>query len=335
VAIEEGGDQRTGASPAGSGTSGSFAPVLAVGQARRGTGATWSARVRQLARAIRDSDEAAVQDAMVRMSRSRRFLAPVALAVGGVIMLFLGVKLLFTNWRLTLIQVLPALWIWAAIYDLKAHVLYGRSHRMLTGPVSILLVLAVAAVTAAGFFLNAVFGFAIAGPGPPPVIRRAFHEARAHLTVILAWGAAVGLCLGVAAIVVPRWGLWWFAISLSIVIGVMMVCYVAVPARLIGVKPTQSRRDKLAAAAVGGLIGAVVCTPGYILGRVGILMLGSSALFIPGIIVLAVGLTWEAGTTSAVKAVKMSAKFIAGRQPAADPPALAPAPQEGGGGPPG
>jgi hypothetical protein len=291
--------------------------------------AAWLPRVRQLARAIQDSDEAAVQDAMVRLSRSRRYLAPVALAVGGVIMLFLGVKLLFTSWRLTLIQVLPALWIWAAIYDLKVHVLYGRSHRVLTGPVSVLLVLAVAAVTAAGFFLNAVFGFAIAGPGPPPVIRRAFHEARAHLTVILAWGAAVGLCLGVATIVVPRWGLWWFAISLSIVIGVMMVCYVAVPARLIGVKSTHSRRDKLAAAAVGGFIGAVVCTPGYILGRVGILMLGSSALLVPGIIVLAVGLAWEAGTTSAVKAVKMSAKFIAGRPPAVAAPALAPDPQEG------
>jgi hypothetical protein len=36
-------------------------------------------------------------------------------------MLFDGVKLLFTNWRLTLVQVLPAMWIWAAMYDLKLH----------------------------------------------------------------------------------------------------------------------------------------------------------------------------------------------------------------------
>jgi hypothetical protein len=292
--------------------------------------AAWLPRVRQLARAIQDSDEAAVQDAMVRLSRSRRYLASLALAVGGVIMLFLGVKLLFTNWRLTLIQLLPALWIWAAMFDLKVHVLYGRSHRVLTGPVIILLVLAVAAVTAAGFFLNAVFGFAVAGPGPP-VIRQAFHEARTHLTVILAWGAAIGVCLGLAAIVVPRWGLWWFAISLSIVIGLMMICYVAVPARLVGVKSARSRRDKLAAAAVGGAIGALVCTPGYVLGRVGTLMLGSSALLVPGIILLALGLTWEAGTTSVVKTVKMSAKFIAGRQPGADPQALPSVPPSGPG----
>jgi hypothetical protein len=279
---------------------------------------SWPARVRQLAQAIRDSDEAAVQAAVVRLSRSRRFLAPVALAVGSVVMLLEGLKLLFFNWRLTLIQLLPALWIWAAMFDLKVHVLYGRSYRALSEPVAIplmmALVLAVAAVTAATFFLNAVFGFSIAGPGPP-AIRQAFHQARGHLRVILAWGAAVGVLLGLAAVVAPRWGLWWFAISLSIVIGVMMICYVAVPARLIGVKPAHSRRDKLAAAAVGGAIGALVCTPGYVLGRVGMLMLGSSVLLVPGIIVLAIGLTLEAGTTSAVKAVKMSAKLVSGARP--------------------
>jgi hypothetical protein len=215
------------------------------------------------------------------------------------------------------------MWIWAAMLDLKYHVLRGRSFHVPTGPVVISLVLAVAAVTAASFYLNAVFGFAIARPGPP-AIRRAFGEARAHLAVILAWGMAVGVCLGLATIVFSRWSLWWFAISLSIVIGVMMVCYVAVPARLIGVKVTRSRRDKVAAAVIGGALGAVVCAPGYILGRTGILMLGSSVLLVPGIIVLTVGFTLQAGTTGAVKAVKMSAKLTAGRPPAADPQALPP-----------
>ena len=68
----------------------------------------------------------------------------------------------------------------------------------------------------------------------------------------------------------------WFTLSLGIVTGVMMVSYVAVPARIIGVKPTQSRRDKLSTTVVGGALGAAVCTPPYILGRVGILMLGST-----------------------------------------------------------
>jgi len=253
-----------------------------------------AARVRWLIRAIRDIDDAAVEEAVLRLSRSRRLFAPLALAVGAVVMLFEGLKLLFSNWRLTLIQVLPAMWIWAAMYDLKAHVFYGKTYHVVPGP---------------------------------PLIRPAFREARSHLAVVLGSGAVVGLCLALSTGVFIRWGLWWFAIALSIVLAVMMVAYVAVPARLIGVKPTQSRRDKLTAAAVGGAIGAVVCTPPYLLGRAGLVMLGYRALLIPGIIVFLVGLTLQAGTTSAVKAVKLGAKLITGRTQVTDgspPPRSAP-----------
>src|SRR5271165_1716205 len=201
-------------------------------------------RLRRVVRAALDSDSDAVEEAVLRFSRSRRIFAPLALAVSALAMLLDGVKLLFTNWRLSLIQLLPAMWIWAAMIDLKAHVLHGKTLHVITGPVVIPVVLAVAAVTAAGFFLNAVFAYAISKPGRPE-IRPAFRDARSHLAVVLGWGAAVGFCLGLSTVVFTRWGLWWFGLSLSIVIGVMMVCYVAVPARLIGVKTVHSRRDKL------------------------------------------------------------------------------------------
>jgi len=275
------------------------------------------AQLKRLIEAIRDSDETAAQDAVIRLSQSNRLLAPAALAVGAVAMLFTGLKMLFTNWRLTLVQVLPAMWIWAAMLDLKVHVKNhllkgGTTFYVMRGPVTILLVLAVAAVTAASFYLNAVFALAIARPRQPE-IRPAVHEARSHLKVILGWGVAVGICLGLSTIVVIRWGLWWFAISLSIVIAVMMICYVAVPSRLVGVKPTYSRRDKLAAGIVGGAIGALVCAPGYLIGRLGLVLLGSHRLFALGVILLILGFALQAGTTSAVKTVKMSAKLIAGQ----------------------
>jgi hypothetical protein len=111
----------------------------------------------------------------------------------------------------------------------------------------------------------------------------------------------------------------WFAVSLSIVIGVMMVSYVALPSRLVGMKASYSRRDKLSASAVGGALGAVVCTPPYVLGRVGILMLGSHWLFIPAIVVIAVGVILQSGATGAVKAVKLSSKLVAGRDPEEGP----------------
>ena len=91
----------------------------------------------------------------------------------------------------------------------------------------------------------------------------------------------------------------------------MMVSYVAVPSRIIGVKPTQSRRDKLSTSVVGGVLGTAVCTPPYILGRVGLLMIGTDALLIPGIVVIALGVTLQAGATSAVRAIKMSVSLTA------------------------
>jgi hypothetical protein len=267
--------------------------------------------------AIRDGDDAMVEEAVLRLSRSRRWLAPLALTVGAFEMLFVGLRLVFSNWRLTLVQVLPATWIWLAMLDLKAHALHGRSLHVLTGPVVIPLVAAIAAITAAAFFLNAVFAFAIAGAGPPD-IRQGAADARRHLRVVVGSGAVVGLLLGLSTVVVTRWGSPWFALSLSVVIGVMMVCYVAVPSSLIGIKTTRSRRDRLAASAVSGALGAAVSMPPYVLGRIGILMLGSHALFIPGIVLLTVGFALQAGATGAVKAIKMSAHLVAGREDASD-----------------
>ena len=166
-----------------------------------------------------------------------------------------------------------------------------------------------------------MFAYAIAGAGPPS-IRPAFTQAWSHRRIALLSGFLVGVLLGLSTVVVTRWGRPWFGLSLSIVVGLMMICYVAVPARLIGMKTRYSKRDKLAASAVGGIVGAVVCTPPYLLGRLGLLMLGSSTFFILGIIVLAIGLTLQAGATGAVKTVKMTAKLVPTPRP--QPPASRP-----------
>lgn len=270
------------------------------------------ALIGRLVTAIRNGDEQMVESAVLALSQRSRWLAPLAMVVGAFAMLFQGVKLLFTNWRLTLVQILPAMWIWCAMLDLKAHVLHGKEFHILRGPWLIPVVLAVAAITAGSFFLNAVFAFAIAKPGAPE-IRPAFAKARTHLRTIFAWGFGVGLALGFATVVADRWGLGWFGLSLGIVVAVMMLAYVSVPARLVGVKSERSSRDKLAATAIGGAIGAMVCSPPYVLGRVALLMLGSHTFRYLAIILLAVAIVLQTGATSAVKAIKMSAKLVTGR----------------------
>ncbi len=267
-----------------------------------------SARIGSLVRAIESSDEARIEEAVLRLSRSRRVFAPLTFAVGAFALLFDGLRLLVSNWRLTFVQLLPAVWIWLATADLKAHVLHGESFNVLRGPVLIPIVLAIVAITVVCFFLNAVFAFAITRPGRPE-IRPAVAQARHHVTPIVISGAVVGLLLALSTTVVTRWGRPWFTLALGIVIGLMMVSYVAVPARLIGVKPEHSKRDKLMTTLVGGALGVTVSLPPYVLGRVGILMLGSKALLIPGIVLVALGATLQAGATGAVRAIKMSVKL--------------------------
>ena len=169
-------------------------------------------------------------------------------------------------------------------------------------------------ITAASFFLNAVFAFAIAKPGAPQ-IRPAFSQAREHLRPILSWGFTIGVALWFGAIIVQRWGKGWYALTLSIVVAVMMFAYVAVPSRLVGIKSARSRRDKLTATAVGGAIGGVVCSPPYALGRVAILLLGSHTFRVLAVIMLAVAVVLQTGATTATKAIKFSAKLVVSHKP--------------------
>ena len=295
---------RTGPSPAGEGDP----PAGPVSRP-----AALVTQIRRLVRAIGQGDDAMVEAAVLQLSRRRRIFAPLGIAVGAFAMLFEGLKLVLSNWRLTVVEVLPAMWIWAAMIDLKAHAFHGKTFHELHGGVLAAAIIGVTVITAACFFLNAVFAFAIADPGRPE-IRPAFTRARSHAPIVLAWGSVLGLILGLAALYVNRWGPRWFAIPMSAVIAIMMFTYVSQPSRLIGMKTTYSRADKLKAAVVGGAIGALVCFPPYALGRAGDLMLGSRALFIPGIIVLTLGFILEAGATGAVKAIKMSSKLVAGRK---------------------
>lgn len=268
----------------------------------------WAVRVLE---GIRAGDEADIARAIEELSRTRRYLAPLAYAVGGIAMLLGGVRLLFSNWRLTLIQLLPAIWIWLAMYNLRAHLLHDREFRELEGPLVVLLIAAIAAITIGAFFFNAVFGFAVAQEGAPRV-RRAIDEARGRLAPIVLTGGALGLALGVAVLLAPRAGEPWFAVSLGVVIGLMMAAYVAVPSRLVGVETRASRRDRLSASAVGGLLGVALAAPPYALGRIGLLMIGSPLLRIPGFVVFLVAATLQAGATSAVRAVKLGARLKEG-----------------------
>ena len=265
----------------------------------------FGSRIDELVSAIEGADEAKIEAAVLRMSESHVLLRPLAFAISAFVLLFDSLRLILANWRLLLLQLLPAMWIWMAMAVLRAYVLYDQDLDEIYGPEIIPVFLVVIAVTIASFFLNATFAFAIMRPGAP--IRPALAEARTHIGQIAAFGLVVGFLLGLATTVAPRWGSPWFSIFLGGVVGIMMVAYIAVPARIIGAKPTYSRRERMVTTAISGVLGVTVALPPYLIGRLGFLMLGSKVLFIPGILFVAIGVTLEAGATGAVRAIKLSA----------------------------
>jgi hypothetical protein len=273
------------------------------------TSAALGANLRVIIGAIKNEDELSVETAVAQLSRSRRVLAPLALLAGAFVMTFQGLKLLLSEWRLAVVQIVPALWIWAAMADLKFHALEGSKFHIWHGTLPVLFILAVVVLSVVAFYLNVAFAFAISRPGKPQ-IGPALAGARQHLAAILFTGVVIGGALGFSEFIVPDWGTGWFGLALGIMVGVMMVTYVAVPSRLVGLKAQATRRDRWTTTLVASILGAAVCAPAYILDRLGIMLLQTRALFVLGIVFLLGGVVFQVGLTGAIRAIKLSAKLV-------------------------
>ncbi len=266
--------------------------------------------LRRLIRAIAEVDPVAMAQAARQLGESRRILTPLAWAAGTIVLLLRGIKLLILNWRLSLIQLVPAAWVWLAMWELKRHLLHRQSFVHLHFAAQLAIAAAVVAVSIAAFWCNAVFAFAIDGP-PPPRIAPAVRQTRQAWTMILTSGLVVGGALAFATIVVPRIaGVWVYSLVLSAVLGVMLISFVAVPARIIGVKSQKlPPREALGRVAVSGAVSAVAMTPGFLLGRVGLILLGLQHFHILGFALLSIGTALYAAGMSSVKAVKLTMKL--------------------------
>ncbi len=259
--------------------------------------------------AVRDADESQIEDAMRSLGESRRIYAPLGYIAGGFGLLFDGIKLLFSNWRLTLIEILPAVWIWVTFWNLKSHYLRGRDFAYIHGWLAIALAVVVVAITAGAYWCNAVFAFAVAGPRPPR-IRPAVSQVRTHLRTILGWGFVVGMAHASATVFVSRWGTNPFTVVMGVVLLVMMVTFVSIPAQFIGAQTAKvSLQEKISGAAASGAMSAVLTSPGFVFNRVGLLLAGTAVLRIPGVILFSIGIALQAAATSGAKAVKLGTKW--------------------------
>ncbi len=263
-----------------------------------------------LALSVAEVDPAAVEAAARRLGESRRLLAPLAWAAGTLVLLIRGIRLLIVNWRLSLLQLIPAAWIWLATWDLKEHALRGSGFRHFHWPGAITFAIVILFVTYFSFWCNTVFALALDGPHPPR-IAPAIRLARKSRQTTWRWGMTVGIALVFAAVVMPRTGrLWLFSTVLTAVIVFMTVTFVAVPARILGIqKQKLPPKEKIGRVAAAGALSAVAMSPGFLLARIGLLMLGVKGLHVLGFILLSIGSALYAAGMSSVKVVKMSMKL--------------------------
>ena len=266
------------------------------------------ARLKLFVRSVESGDEAMVEE-VLRLSRSRRLFAPLAYLVGAFAMLLEGVRRLLRNWRVIPIEVLPAVWLWLAMYDLRLQVLRkGSFHSAHEGELVAVGALIVG-VTVLALFLNVVFAFAVTDErttGLSAPLRAAGDRRRTILLV----GLVVGVLLALSVTEGPELPHSLYTLALGAAVGLLMIVYLSLPSRLLGVDVRRPRRDRLAASAIGATLSALVTAPFYVISRIGILMLGSTVLAIPGYLLLTVGVLLQAGGVGAVRAIRMSSALV-------------------------
>jgi hypothetical protein len=262
-----------------------------------------------IVRAVADADPARIEAEVRKLGTSRRYLAPVAWATGALLLVLRGLKLLILNWRLTLVELVPALWVWLVTYDLKPHGLRAAPLRHLSiDHLAVGLSICVVASIAA-FWFNIVFGLAITQPRPE--IRSAMRQTRPHLWPVVAAGTGMGIVLAAGLAVISRIDhtLLYLVAAIGLY-SLMLVALVVVPARALGVpKKRRSAKEAVGAWMTGGALSAVAMSPGFVLDRIGVVLIGIPGFHLIGLAFLSAGVALYAAGMSSVKAVKLSMKL--------------------------
>ncbi len=269
--------------------------------------------------AVRSTDPAQVESALAQLSGGRRWLRPLAFAAGTVAIVFDGVVLLLRHWQLSLLQIVPACWIWVMTWNLKNHFLSNRQIPTGIGPAMAVGVLLAAQVA---YWCNATFAYTMV-QGDATDIQAAFREARPH------WRLVGGLALLTSTLQATIWLLMpymrvrWFWIALLVMFVVQVYLFIAIPSWLLAAQKSGSRRDRMTRSLTTGVLSGVASTPGFLFNRIGLLLMGvGGAVFWVGVAVVSIGAVLHVTASSSVRVVKMSLRL----RPAAaqSPPVAAP-----------
>jgi hypothetical protein len=255
--------------------------------------------------AVRSTDPAIVESALTDLAGRRRWLAPFVFAAGTVAVVFDGVLLLLQNWRLTLLQLFPAVWIWAMTWNMKHHLV---SKPTISTSFAITAAVGVLVAAQAAYWCNATFAFTMA-QGFTGNIRAAFREARGHWRLIGGLALLTGGVQAVIWLLVPRLSTDWLWVALIVMFVAQVYLFIAIPCWLLGVRKTGSLRERTTQSLTTGVLSGVASMPGFLLNRIGWLLLGSGFLGIVGGALLAIGAVLHVTASSSVRVVKLSLRL--------------------------
>ncbi len=114
-----------------------------------------------LAGAVVSADPTRVESALSALASSRRILAPLGWTLGTIMLLFQGLRTVIVNWRFTLIELVPAIWIGLTWWDLRVHALHKLALSPVHGVALVVVAVGVIAITVACYWCNAVFAMAV------------------------------------------------------------------------------------------------------------------------------------------------------------------------------
>ena len=266
-------------------------------------------RLLEVVRAVADTDPEQIETTARNLGRSRRYLAPIGWVAGMLVLVVRGLGLLLSNWRLLLIELVPATWVWLTMWDLHRQKLHNVP---LQDPTltELLVAVAIASVTGiAALWCNSVFGFAITHDRPS--IRRAIEQLRPFRRRVVAAGFLMGAVVTLGFTVIPELKPQWLYYGfLGGMYGIMLTALVVLPAWVIGIPRKRfGPVETVQRWVTGWVLGAVAMGPGFIVARVGGLLLEVRGLEVLGYVMITVGAILYAAGLSCLKAITLSMKL--------------------------
>lgn len=276
---------------------------------RRPVRSVLMAQLALLRRAAVASDPADVARLLERAGARHRVLLPLALAGQTLESVIHGLLLIVRNWRLMLVELVPAVWIGAITWNWRAHA-SGRVELVeVHGVIAVVVAVFVVTVNLLAYWCNATFAFTLS-QGEPIDVSAAFRSARQRARVVNTWALSIGALHAAVAVFAVRWSFGGFAIAQGTIAIVQMYALVALPAALAGLRRQRnvSIRERASSAAVTTALTGLAAAPGFGLNRLGVVLIGLGVPLVGGI-VLTVAIILQVAATSSARAVKLAAKL--------------------------